>query len=83
MELLETLNQKQIAEHLGKRAQRGKLPDVGFKPDRLGEFDDVDLAMMIHTTSNPAEGKLVRIVDTSGRAGEGSSSGGCVVRERK
>jgi topoisomerase-4 subunit A len=33
----ETLNQKQIAEHLGKRAQRGKLPDVGFKPDRLGE----------------------------------------------
>jgi topoisomerase-4 subunit A len=34
---VETLNQKQIAEHLGKRAQRGKLPDVGFKPDRLGE----------------------------------------------
>ncbi|HEX2200303.1 MAG TPA: DNA topoisomerase IV subunit A [Burkholderiales bacterium] len=32
-----TLNQKQIAEHLGRRAQRGKLPDVGFKPDRLGE----------------------------------------------
>ena len=34
---LETLNPKQLAEHLGKRAQRGKLPDVGFKPDRLGE----------------------------------------------
>jgi topoisomerase-4 subunit A len=33
----ETLNQKRIAEHLGKRAQRGKLPDVGFKPDRLGD----------------------------------------------
>jgi topoisomerase-4 subunit A len=32
-----SLNQKQIAEHLGRRAQRGKLPEVGFKPDRLGE----------------------------------------------
>jgi len=31
------LNQKQIAEHMGKRAQRGKLADVGFRPDRLGE----------------------------------------------
>jgi topoisomerase-4 subunit A len=34
---VETLDQKQIAEHLGKRAQRGKLADVGFRPDRLGE----------------------------------------------
>ncbi len=34
---LATLNAKQLAEHMGKRAQRGKLPDVGFKPDRLGE----------------------------------------------
>jgi topoisomerase-4 subunit A len=34
---VETLNPKQLQEHLGKRAQRGKLPDVGFKPDRLGE----------------------------------------------
>jgi topoisomerase-4 subunit A len=34
---VETLGAKQIAEHQGKRAQRGKLPDVGFKPDRLGE----------------------------------------------
>jgi topoisomerase-4 subunit A len=33
----EVLDQKQIAEHLGKRAQRGKLADVGFRPDRLGE----------------------------------------------
>jgi topoisomerase-4 subunit A len=32
----ETLNAKQLAEHLGKRAQRGKLPDIGLKPDRLG-----------------------------------------------
>jgi topoisomerase-4 subunit A len=34
---VETLNGKQIAEHVGKRAQRGKLCDVGFRPDRLGE----------------------------------------------
>ncbi len=34
---VETLNAKQIAEHVGKRAQRGKLCDVGFRPDRLGE----------------------------------------------
>jgi topoisomerase-4 subunit A len=33
----ETLNQKQLAEHIGKRAQRGRLCDVGFRPDRLGE----------------------------------------------
>ncbi|HUQ75392.1 MAG TPA: DNA topoisomerase IV subunit A [Burkholderiales bacterium] len=33
----ETLNAKQLAEHIGKRAQRGKLCDVGFRPDRLGE----------------------------------------------
>src|SRR3954462_10165645 len=33
----ETLNAKQLAEHVGKRALRGKLADVGFRPDRLGE----------------------------------------------
>jgi topoisomerase-4 subunit A len=31
------LDQKQIAEHMGKRAQRGKVCDVGFRPDRLGD----------------------------------------------
>ncbi len=31
------LDQKEIAEHVGKRAQRGKVCDVGFRPDRLGE----------------------------------------------
>jgi topoisomerase IV subunit A len=31
----ETLNAKQLAEHIGKRAQRGRLCDVGFRPDRL------------------------------------------------
>ena len=33
---VETLDAKQLAEHIGKRAQRGKLADVGFRPDRLG-----------------------------------------------
>jgi topoisomerase-4 subunit A len=31
-----TLDAKQLAEHLGKRAQRGKVCDVGFRPDRIG-----------------------------------------------
>ena len=31
----ETLNAKQLAEHIGKRAQRGRVCDVGFRPDRL------------------------------------------------
>ena len=31
-----TLDAKQLAEHIGKRAQRGKVCDVGFRPDRLG-----------------------------------------------
>ena len=31
----ETLDKKQLDEHIGKRAQRGRLCDVGFRPDRL------------------------------------------------
>ena len=34
---VETLSAKQLAEHIGKRAQRGQLADVGFRPDRLGD----------------------------------------------
>ncbi len=34
---VETLDAKQLAEHVGKRAQRGRLCDVGFRPDRLGD----------------------------------------------
>jgi topoisomerase-4 subunit A len=33
---LETLDAKQLAGHMGKRAQRGKVCDVGFRPDRIG-----------------------------------------------
>ena len=32
----ETLDAKQLAAHLGRRAQRGKLADVAFRPDKLG-----------------------------------------------
>ncbi len=31
----ETLEQKQLAEHMGRRAQRGRVCDVGFRPDRI------------------------------------------------
>ena len=31
----ETLDAKQLAQHVGRRAQRGKVCDVGFRPDRL------------------------------------------------
>jgi topoisomerase-4 subunit A len=33
---VETLDEKQLKEHVGKRAQRGRVCDVGFRPDRLG-----------------------------------------------
>ncbi|MDA0263724.1 MAG: amidohydrolase [Chloroflexi bacterium] len=44
----------------------GKIEFLGGKPElvRLGEFDDVHLAMMLHTTSNPAE-KLMCISNTN------------------
>ena len=32
----QTMDAKMLAEHMGKRAQRGKVCDVGFRPDRLG-----------------------------------------------
>ena len=40
--------------------QQGSIEFLGGKPEfiRLGEFDDVDIAMMCHTTSNPKDGKL-------------------------
>src|SRR5213593_1002042 len=45
---------------------------VGGKPEllRLGHFDDVDLAMMIHTTSQPEMQK----------AGVSASNNGCIVK---
>ncbi len=33
---VETLDARQLKEHEGRRAQRGRVCDVGFRPDRLG-----------------------------------------------
>ncbi len=50
----------------------GKLEFLGGKPEmlRLGHLDDVDMAMMIHATPRPEEGKLAIPV----------SNNGCVVK---
>lgn len=54
------------------QVHRGKLEFLGGKPEllRLGHFDDVDLAMMIHATSRPEDGK----------AGVPASNNGCIVK---
>lgn len=54
------------------QARAGKLEFLGGKPEllRLGHFDGVDLAMMIHTTSRPEDG----------RAGVPASNNGCLVK---
>jgi amidohydrolase len=54
------------------QAREGKLEFLGGKPEllRLGHFDDVDLAMMIHTTSRAEDGK----------AGVPASNNGCIVK---
>jgi amidohydrolase len=53
-------------------ARAGRLEFLGGKPEllRLGHFDDVDLAMMIHTSPRPEEKK----------AGVPASTNGCVVK---
>jgi len=33
---VQTLDAAQLAAHMGRRAQRGKVCDVGFRPDRIG-----------------------------------------------
>jgi amidohydrolase len=55
-----------------QQAREGKLEFLGGKPEllRLGHFDDVDLAMMIHTSPQP-EMK---------RAAIAASNNGCVVK---
>jgi amidohydrolase len=55
-----------------EQARAGRLEFLGGKPEllRLGHFDDVDLAMMIHTTSRAEEGK----------AGVPESNNGCLVK---
>jgi amidohydrolase len=53
-------------------ARQGKIEFLGGKPEliRLGEFDDVDLAMMTHTSSNKEDGAL----------GLSGSNNGCIVK---
>jgi amidohydrolase len=55
-----------------EQARAGKLEFLGGKPEllRLGHLDDVNLAMMIHTTPRGEDGK----------AGVPSSNNGCVVK---
>ncbi len=47
-------------EYRDQLRREGKIEFLGGKPEliKLGEFDDVDLAMMVHTTSNSHEGSL-------------------------
>ncbi|MGH7301605.1 MAG: peptidase dimerization domain-containing protein, partial [Candidatus Rokuibacteriota bacterium] len=54
------------------QARQGKLEFLGGKPEllRLGHLDDVDMAMMIHTSARPEDGK----------AGVPASNNGCLVK---
>lgn len=47
-------------EYRDELRRQGKLEFLGGKPEfiRLGALDDVDMAMMTHTSSNPDEGKI-------------------------
>ena len=47
-------------EYRDSLRREGKIEFLGGKPEmiRLGELDDVNLAMMLHTTSNPAEQQI-------------------------
>ena len=47
-------------EYRDSLRREGKIEFLGGKPEliKLGEFDDVNLAMMLHTTSTPAEKQL-------------------------
>ncbi|MBW1709973.1 MAG: amidohydrolase [Deltaproteobacteria bacterium] len=59
-------------EYRASLVKEGKLGFLGGKPElvRLGHFDDIDMAMMIHHHSNPNVKKVVL----------GKSSNGCVVK---
>jgi len=59
-------------EYRAALVKQGKLGFLGGKPElvRLGHFDDIDMAMMIHNHSNPSTKKVIL----------GKSSNGCVVK---
>ncbi len=52
--------------------QAGRLEFLGGKPElvRLGHFDDVDLAMMIHTTPRAEDGRASVPLSNNGRVGK-------------
>lgn len=63
----------------------GKIEFIGGKPEliRLGEFDDVDLAMMTHTTSSPEDKSIALSTTNNGLVvkniqyiGRGAHAGG-------
>ena len=72
-------------EYRDSLRRQGKLEFLGGKPElvKLGEFDDIDLAMMCHTTSNPDEKLLCISGENNGTiakkiqfVGRGSHAGG-------
>ena len=72
-------------EYRDSLRRQGKLEFLGGKPElvRLGEFDDIDLAMMCHTTANPAERQLCISGENNGTLakkiqfiGKGAHAGG-------
>jgi amidohydrolase len=72
-------------EYRDSLRRQGKIEFLGGKPEmiRLGEFDDVHLAMMLHTTSTPAEKQIAisgtnngTVAKTIQFAGKGSHAGG-------
>jgi amidohydrolase len=72
-------------EYRDSLRRAGKIEFLGGKPEliKLGEFDDVDLAMMLHTTSNPDEKQICMSGTNNGTIakriqfiGRGSHAGG-------
>ena len=72
-------------EYRDNLRRQGRIEFLGGKPElvKLGEFDDVDLAMMVHTTSNPEEKQLCISESNNGTVakriqfvGRGSHAGG-------
>lgn len=60
-------------EYRLRLVREGQIEFLGGKPElvRLGEFDEVDMAMMVHATSRPEDGKIAI----------SSTSNGCVVKQ--
>jgi amidohydrolase len=60
-------------EYRMELARQGKIEFLGGKPEliRLGEFDDVDMAMMTHLSARPEERRLAMV----------DSFNGCVVKQ--